>query len=415
MFIPWEKFSNIPFFSCFKGFFTDKKIKQNVDYISKNKAIVLKKLKEKKHFKVVFYVYDLTKWKCQKIYDLMEEDERFSPLVVVTKNSVTSFSNPSFQTKKEIEDTYNYFKNKNMNVKLGYDFEKQRHIPFEKFSCDIIIYQHPWYVETSQGPVVCSKFALTYYIPYDIPTTDLEIDYGLRFHSYIENFVVFNNEIKETFQSKMKNKGENLLPLGQPSCDYIKSNKIGDYVIYAPHWTINHEKTIAYSTFKENGKFILDYAKKHPEFSWVFKPHPMLKKAILDNNFMTKGEVEKYYSDWEKLALASYDCNYYEIFNNSQLMITDCSTFLVEYFLTGKPLLQLLPEKEPSFNNFVKRITKNYYKITNNDELEKRLNEILINNEDTMKQSRLEALKKFDFVKNSSKCFIQNIINTIED
>ena len=330
-------------FNIFHDFFYRKKIEQNCAYIEKNKKKVLKKLKNKTVLKVVFYVYDSCKWKCQAVYEQMALNPKFEPLIVVTKNAACNLDNPSYQTKEEILETFNFFKSKGMNVELGYDFTKNKHIPFEKFNPDIIIYQHPWYVETSQGPVVCSKFALTCYIPYDIPTTTLETEYNLRFYQYVENFYVFNQQLKDFYAPKMFNKGRNLKAVGSPSIELIKEQKNEKkYVIYAPHWTINHKNTIAYSTFKENGKFILEYAKKHSEYNWVFKPHPMLKKAILDNNFMNTKEVEKYYSDWDKIGKVSYDGDYYDLFNDSKLMITDCSTFLIEYLVTGNPLIRLV-------------------------------------------------------------------------
>lgn len=48
---------------------------------------------------------------------------------------------------------------------------------------------------------------------------------------------------------------------------------------------------------------MLDWAKCHPEFKWVFKPHPRLKNALIKNNIMSEEEVERYYSEWEKIGL----------------------------------------------------------------------------------------------------------------
>ena len=298
-----------------KDFFYRKKIEQNCAFIAKNKKKVIKRLKEKDSLKVVFYVYDSCKWKCQTIYEEMLKNPKFEPLVVVTKNAAKNIDNPSYQSKEDVLETFNFFKKRDMKVQLGYDFEKNKHIPFKNFNPDIIIYQHPWYVETSQGPVVCSKFALTAYIPYDIPTTTMPSEYNLRFYQYIEIFYVINEQLKNFYASLMDNKGANLKVAGAPSLENIKPSKSDNYIIYAPHWTINHQNTMAYSTFKENGKFILEFAKKHQDYNWVFKPHPMLKKAILDNNFMSEKEVNEYYSEWENIG--KYCCNgdYYKIFN----------------------------------------------------------------------------------------------------
>lgn len=393
-------------------FFYEKKIEQNCNYIAKNKPQVLKRLKNKEVLRVIFYVYDSSKWKCQSIYNLMQADKRFEPLVVVTRNAAKNPDNPSYQSEEEILKTFEYFTKLGMKVELGYDFENNKHIPFEKINPDIIIYQHPWYVETSQGPVVCSKFALTYYVPYDISTTALPLEYDLRFHQYVETYFVVNDKLKDFYSSKMKNNGENLKAVGVLSFEYFQNNPpVNDkqYVIYSPHWTIDHEKTIAYSTFKENGKFILEYAKQNQQYNWIFKPHPMLKKAIIDNGFMSKEETEKYYSDWENLGILCTDGDYLKYFNDSQLMITDCCSFLSEYLPTGKPLIRLVSKEIPEFNPNLKELVKSYYNAESAEDLKKYLDMILTEHQDPMKDLRAEALKIYP-AENASQRIIYSII-----
>ncbi|MBE8953405.1 MAG: hypothetical protein SR1Q7_09720, partial [Quinella sp. 1Q7] len=46
-------------------------------------------------------------------------------------------------------------------------------------------------------------------------------------------------------------------------------------IIWAPHWSIAGI-AIIYSTFQWNFEFMYEFAKAHPETSWVVKPHPML-------------------------------------------------------------------------------------------------------------------------------------------
>ena len=413
MYIPYDFLFKKVKIKKIKDFFYRKKIEQNCNFIAKNKKKVLKKLKNKKVLKVAFYVYDSCKWKCQTIYDEMVKNTRFEPVVIVTKNAAKNLDNPSYQSKEEILETYNFFKNKKMNVELAYDFENGKYIPFERFAPDIIIYQHPWYVETSQGPVVCSKFALTAYVPYDIATTTLPLEYNLRFYQYIQNYYVINDKLKDFYSPLMDNKGKNLKAVGAPTLDVIKNiDSDKKYIIYAPHWTINHEKTIAYSTFKENGRFILEYAQKHPEFNWVFKPHPMLKKAIIDNNFMSIEETEKYYSDWENLGKTCFNGDYFDLFNNSKLMITDCCTFLMEYFATGKPLIRLVSPNSGEFNIITKNIIKHFYNVENLSELEKTLQTILIEENDELKIEREKASSQY--TQNATKNIIQDLLNQIQ-
>ncbi len=391
MYIPYNFLLNIKFLQKYKDFFYRKKIEQNCAYIRKSKRKVLKKIRNKKVLNVVFYVYDETKWKCQYLYELMEKHPRFCPQVIVTRTAAKNKDNPSYQSQEKIMKTFDFFKKQGYSPLLGFDFKRNKYIPFKKFNPDIIIYQHPWYVETSQGPVVCSNFALTAYVPYDISVTTLPIEYNLRFFQYVENYFVFNEVLKNFYAPLMDNKGVNLMPVGAPSLDFFKFNEPKNdkqYVIYAPHWTVNHEKTIAYSTFAQTGLFMLDYAKKHPEFNWLFKPHPMLKKALVDNKLMTSSEADNYYKEWEKLGAACYDCNYFEYFNDSRLMITDCCTFLMEYLPTFKPLIRLVSKDGAEFNQNVKEVIKTFYNVETIEELEKTLDMILIDEKDILSETR---------------------------
>ena len=99
MYINYEKIGEKLGFG--RDFFYNLKVKQNLDYIDKNRKKVLKKLKNKTKLNVIFYVYDESKWKSQSVYDLMEQDERFNPLIVVTKNCAIK-ENANYQTKKDV-------------------------------------------------------------------------------------------------------------------------------------------------------------------------------------------------------------------------------------------------------------------------------------------------------------------------
>ena len=96
-----------------------------------------------------------------------------------------------------------------------------------------------------------------------------------------------------------------------------------------------------------------------------------------------------------------------DLFKNSKLMITDCCTFLTEYFATGNPLIRLVSKDGAEFNTNVLEIIKNYYNVNNNTELENTLNELLVNNNDTLKEQRKLASKQFK--QNAT----ENIINDL--
>ena len=82
------------------------KMFRNLSYIERNYKIVLKKLQKKiksEKLKVVFYVYDETKWKCQSLYDLLDKDSRFEVEILVSKTSPQDTKNPSYQTIEDVK------------------------------------------------------------------------------------------------------------------------------------------------------------------------------------------------------------------------------------------------------------------------------------------------------------------------
>ena len=398
-------------------FACDLKIKQNLAFINKNIHKIKKRLSKKiktKKLNVAFYVYDETKWKCQSVYDLMESSDYFIPYIFVTKNAAPR-NNCNYQTDEDLKKVYDFFKNKSMRVKYAYNIDKQKYIAFEKMNPrpDIIIYQHPWYVETSQGPVVCSKFALTYYIPYYISDTDEWFEYDLRFHKYIYKYFVPSDIVRKNYAKKMSNKGKNLVVTGHPQLDYFYLNKNIENsskktIIYAPHWTVCGEN-IRYSTFDWSGKEILEFAKSHDEFNWVMKPHPLLYNFLYQSGYMSKDETDKYFEEWKNIGQIFDSGDYLDLFNQSSLMITDSGSFLIEYFLTGNPCIHLVSEKFEG-NQMVKEICKNYYNTYNKEELFSFFNDIILNNNDYKKNERELLINKLNLKNNYAA---QNIIDEI--
>lgn len=421
MYFPYEKTGNlINFFcknKCVQDFFYNHKVLQNISYISRNKPKVLEKLKEKlesgEKLKVVFYVYDETKWKCQSLYNLLSADVRFDVKILVTKTSCLNRDNSSYISDEEVEKTFNFFKKLGLNVEYTYDLKKAKFIPFKRFKPDIIFYQHPWYVKTEQGPVVCSKFALTCYVPYYFPIETADVDCKLRFHDYVENYYILDEYTKQKYLKKNPKLEQKLKVVGYPYLDYFNSSdsiEEKEYVIYAPHWTICG-KGLKYGTFEWSGDFMLQYAEGHPEIKWIFKPHPLLKKALSDFGLMNEKEAEEYYRRWENIGIRYESGNYLKLFAKSKMMITDCSSFLGEYFVTGSPLIHLMSE-DNQFKKSENPILKTYYRANNLDELKNLIHDLPTN--DYMKELRLKLLNNIGLNNiNSSANIAEDLINQI--
>ena len=398
------------------------KTKQNLKYIEKNHKKVVKSLRKKvksgQKLNVAFYIYDETKWKCQSVYDLMEQSEYFVPYIYVSINCAFP-SSFDYQTKENAKKTYEFFKKKGLRVKYAYDIEKDDYISFEDMEPrpDIVYYCHPWNVYKTQGPVMCSKYALTYYSPYSISASMGGQEYYLRFYLYVETQYVLNNIIKDYFSENMENKGKNLKVAGHPTLDYFYFNSKKDFentnsIIYAPHFSVDETTLLKWGTFLEMGDFILDYAKQHSEFNWIFKPHPALKSYLKNKHHWNDERIEKYWNDWSKIGLVYETGDYLDLFMQSKAMITDCGSFKTEYFMTQKPQIYLKSKNPVPNNPSVEKINQTSYKAENIEELSEIFKELLENNNDYKMQERLDLYKEFGYENNYTAL---NIINDMKD
>ena len=84
---------------------------------------------------------------------------------------------------------------------------------------------------------------------------------------------------------------------------------------------------------------------------------------------------------------------YFDIFKTSDLMITDCCSFLAEYLPTEKPLIRLINRKSKPLNFLGDKITSEYYYAHNKEELNTLFKELKAGN-DYKKEERLKLVQE---------------------
>ena len=124
---------------------------------------------------------------------------------------------------------------------------------------------------------------------------------------------------------------------------------------------------------------------------------------------MLQEEVDNYYNEWKSFAVYSEGGDYMNLFAESYAMITDCGSFLTEYFITEKPIIHMISEHFKG-NPLINEIDTTYYQAHNKDELLKHLNDVIINKNDYKKEQRNLVLNKFSLKDNSAA---NRIINEI--
>ncbi len=105
-------------------------------------------------------------------------------------------------------------------------------------------------------------------------------------------------------------------------------------VVYAPHHSL-----AGWSTFPRFAEHIRNLVRENPDLFLVFRPHPLLMTTLKRANVLTEEAFRSFFSG-DRCALYEGN-NYYQLFRWSDLLVSDASSFLVEYAPTRKPIVYL--------------------------------------------------------------------------
>ena len=390
--------------------------------IRKNYGVVLQRLRaEARHrkLKVLFLFDENSKWKCQRVYELMEKSILFEPTIALTKGDVDyELTHEEFVAK--FNANRDFCARRNLRYVEAYSCERDEALDLSAFSPDIVFYPHTWQLPQCQETLRVSQFALTCYVPYYVLFYDAPaMDSQRPLHQSVFRYFLLSDEWIRYFKRKSHGfmfAGE-MVGAGHPILDLYKagSAESGELVIYAPHWSVPNKikPSECYSTFLRTGEIILDYARKHSDIKWCFKPHPTLRKTLEFCPGWTKERIDRYYGEWESLGVACYTGDYPELFRKSYAMITDCASFLTEYSAMDKPLIHLVSDKshfrpgEPTLP-----LLNSFYQVRKQEELIPVLDKIILRREDPNRGARQKAAREMNILDSHAS---ENIVRYLEN
>lgn len=348
-------------FCGLKMSFINKKLAQRPDY-----SQALRKLKDKynkkEKIRVGFLVSENSKWNAESLYNLLEENENFEPVILITLYT-TRHLKKDF-TKTSVEDNYKFFERSGKRVLKVYDEAQEKYLNIKDFDIDILFYQQPWGIDFSQWITNVSKDSICCYYPYGISVLESPIEVR-PFHEQLFQYFIPNKETEKYLKKFAINKLDNLNIIGYPKLDIFnnltqrKNDK--KTIIYAPHHSWNRRLRIG--TFPQTGVPMLEYAKKHKEFNWIFKPHPDLKEVLYKDKKFGKDFCDEYYKQWSEIGVIYDKGNYFEQFMTSDILITDCDAFLLEYMPTLNPIIRLDRLFSTKLSSLGKAILKGVYRV----------------------------------------------------
>ncbi len=362
--------------------------------------ISAEKIRRKKKIKVAFVVDDASMWCGDDLYNFFAQNKRYEPTVFLCLRPV----HRNFKT--VVEDFRHgvaQFKARNINV-VGME-DPNADFPHQGI---IFFLRQPEYYGKNLQLNALTAETLLIGIPYGFNTSDWNLFNLPLMHCAWKFFFE-----TETNLQKYDKKCQVGMPRGYysgyPKLDiFFKNNQKFNYewkmatpdakkIIWAPHWSINGG--VMYSTFQWNYKFMYEYAKAHPEISWVVKPHPhLLHSAIETGLFHSAEEVQNYFQKWNDLPNAKVETGayYQEIFATSDGMIQDSGSFIGEYQYTHKPMIYLTRDTQ-KFNELGEELMKVLYRVDGKDlnGIAALMQKIFIEGKDEMYNARLNFFDKY--------------------
>ena len=365
---------------------------------------VLRRIRRRKpgtKIRVVFYVSDTAKWKCQSLYKKLERSPDFEPLVIVGLYSFDQKHKTSEEIEQDLCSKERFFANLGCRTERAVSGTDYSPTPLRRFDPDVIFLQQPWGIPHAYRPFRCSAVALPFYMPYYVQVGyQFESRWINSFHPYLHTYFMLSQQLADRFKVDKRPRQSRcrFVPTGHTALDLfaaaMNDPSNGECVIYAPHFSFPHpDHALGIGTFMWNGREILEYAQRHREFNWVFKPHPTLRRDLVQFGGWTKEETDAYYAAWEHLGEAYYGGGYQEIFLRSFAMITDCDSFLAEYGATGKPVIRLISagcayDSQRELMDYV----KTYYSAQSLEEMFSVFRLVLEERQDPQREVRRQAV-----------------------
>lgn len=310
-----------------------------------------------------------------------------------------------------------------------YDFERKEYFDLNKINPDYIFLNVPY---TEQYPEIyrikeLSHVSKVCFVPYGATTSNEKKYEFLAFGGYTPDFLGYLSYLfcdgessynyckKKAFLSQIIT-GNNIYSLGYPRFDmrwdsYEHDNKT---VLWLPRWTTKEqaEKWCNLgSTFFDYYTIFIDYFNKKIDKNLIVRPHPLAFENYIQTGLMSEEDVKKYKKTISMTSNIYLDekSSYEAAFNRADILIADNTSLIIEYFLTGKPIIYTGSRSD--FSTSISSVIDSFYYAKNWNQLSKILEELFSGN-DTLRTKREEAVFNFrSFHKDAGKSIKKQLLD----
>ncbi|MDY6143828.1 MAG: hypothetical protein SPI14_06470 [Arcanobacterium sp.] len=335
--------------------------------------------------RVVFLVHHPEAWYAtQPVYEAMRDADDFEPIVATINRRFPGSG--EFRDEEFVHERLNAFNVPHLRFRAHDSFEDLRAL--RMINPHIVFRQSQWDVDV---PPAFSIWQLMDWrvclIPYELMNlidnpengdgTDSAIDSA--FHKNAWMIFVANEALAHKAQQGVPAlAGRQFRVTGHPKADVLRSMKDAARepechftVLWSAHHSIGDDWT-RFGTFPHAWKVMAQLAQSHPSWHIVFSPHPALV-SMLDaaQPPLSKAEVQEFWSVWKDLPNTSVigGGGYESVFVDSDVLLTDGLSWLLEYQFMEKPVVFIEREGHRPFNEFGRRVLDGVHTIHHADEI----------------------------------------------
>lgn len=372
---------------------------------------------------VVFVCHRPVVWESlHSVYDALKSDKSFNVSIVAIPNKKEL---PKLGLNHEVyesEGAEDFWKE--YGCINGYDYEKKEWFDLKELKPDYVFFQQPYNImrcEAYKSWNVAS-YAKICYVPYafdfiggGILEETSPIDFMEDVSIYFTQNAIDNELISEILK---RNECEAKTVIsGFPRYDSIYdyqntksnswsfSNDKQFKVMWTPRWCTN-EGNCNFFNYKDK---LIDYASKNKDVALLFRPHPQAFLNWIGTGEMSEREVNEYRDRYEKSDNMRIDTknDYFDTIFESDCLISDTSSFIADYFMTGKPIIYC--HSRDTFNRVSKEMSRGFYWVRNWKELETVLDS-LKNEDDPLYETRKQILDSLMSISNNAGVFIRDYL-----
>ncbi len=294
--------------------------------------------------------------KVKPIYDMMEKDERFAPVILCVPSNLQygKVADPA----NLHNDVFDFFIENGYPNALNTLIGPDQWLDLEKLELSYIFYLRPYnYLlpPPYENHRVCryTKVCMVIYgmsMTKEVGDAVMERDFFRHVYCYFAetSFAMEKNRADGWLLHQLglqKSVFKGLPGMEEIAASQHKKSDAWDFypsdfrVMWTPRWTTNPE--LGGSNFFEYGEYLMDFARENPQTAMLFRPHPMMLQNFISTGELTREQAERFRERCDETPNLSLDerPEYMATMWQSSVLVTDISGVMAEYFVMGKPMI----------------------------------------------------------------------------